>query len=166
MGQTNQIQGSRFRYVLLILIALIWGSQFLLNDLALEVFTPQAVSWLRATIGFLTLSGFLLILPEAHDNPVSKISYWRQIIMIGFFEATLPFFLVAWGQQHVNSAIAAILMSLVAIFTLILVVVFVRSEPVTRLLVLPLVLQVLLCCYGLRLASLNKATAYLEVQQF
>ena len=132
MGQTNQIQGSRFRYVLLILIALIWGSQFLLNDLALEVFTPQAVSWLRATIGFLTLSGFLLILPEAHDNPVSKISYWRQIIMIGFFEATLPFFLVAWGQQHVNSAIAAILMSLVAIFTLILVVLFVRSEPVTR----------------------------------
>ena len=73
-----------------------------------------------------------MILPEAHDNPVSKISYWRQIIMIGFFEATLPFFLVAWGQQHVNSAIAAILMSLVAIFTLILVVVFVRSEPVTR----------------------------------
>ena len=132
MGQTNQIQGSRSRYVLLVLIALIWGSQFLLNDLALEVFTPQAVSWLRATIGFLTLSGFLFILPEAHDNTVSKISYWRQIIMIGFFEATLPFFLVDWGQQHVNSAIDEILMSLVAIFTLILVVIFVRSEPVTR----------------------------------
>ena len=95
MGQTNQIQGSRFRYVLLILIALIWGSQFLLNDLALEVFTPQAVSWLRATIGFLTLSGFLFILPEAHDNPLSKISYCRQIFMIRFFEATLPYFLVA-----------------------------------------------------------------------
>ena len=93
MGQTNQIHGSRSRYVLLILIALIWGSQFLLNDLALEVFTAQAVSWLRATIGFLTLSGFLFILPEAHDNTVSKISYWRRIIMIGFFEATLPFFL-------------------------------------------------------------------------
>lgn len=51
--------------------------------------------------------------------------------MVGFFEATLPFFLVAWGQQHVNSAIAAILMSLVAIFTLVLVVIFIRSEPVT-----------------------------------
>ena len=86
MGQTNQIQGSRFRYVLLILIALIWGSQFLLNDLALEVFTPQAVSWLRATIGFLTLSGLLFILPEAHDNTASKISYWSQIIMIVFLK--------------------------------------------------------------------------------
>ncbi len=104
----------------------------MLNDLALEVFTPQAVSWLRATIGFPALSGFLFILPKAHDNTVSKISYWRQIMMIGFFDPTLPFFLVAWGQQHVNSAIAATLMSLVAIFTLILVVVFVRSEPVTR----------------------------------
>ncbi|HGY5537781.1 MAG TPA: DMT family transporter [Prochlorococcus sp.] len=131
MGQATKIHGFRSRYLLLFSIALIWGSQFLLNDLALQVFTPQAVSWLRAAIGFVILSGFLYILPEANKKPDTGISYWRHIIMVGFFEATLPFFLVAWGQQHVNSAIAAILMSLVAIFTLVLVVIFIRSEPVT-----------------------------------
>ncbi len=131
MGQATKTHGFRSRYLLLFSIALIWGSQFLLNDLALQVFTPQAVSWLRAAIGFVILSGFLYILPEANKKPDTGISYWRHIIMVGFFEATLPFFLVAWGQQHVNSAIAAILMSLVAIFTLVLVVIFIRSEPVT-----------------------------------
>lgn len=131
MGQATKIHGFRSRYLLLFSIALIWGSQFLLNDLALQVFTPQAVSWLRAAIGFVILSGFLYILPEANKKPDTGISYWRHIIMVGFFEATLPFFLVAWGQQHVNSAIAAILISLVAIFTLVLVVIFIRSEPVT-----------------------------------
>ena len=119
------------RYVLLFSIALIWGSQFLLNHLALEIFTPQAVSWLRAAIGCLTLSLFIPFVREPKSNPADRFGYWRQILLVGFFEATLPFFLVAWGQQHVNSAVASILMSLVAVFTLVLVMIFVREEPIT-----------------------------------
>ena len=128
-------QGLTCRYALLFLIALIWGSQFLFNHLALEVFTAESVAWLRAAIGFLTLSFFMALAPVSRDSKTNKVSgsrYWLQIILVGFFEATLPFFLVAWGQQHVNSAVAAILMSLVAIFTLVLVLVFVRDEPVTK----------------------------------
>ena len=148
-----------YRYGLLFLIALIWGSQFLFNHLALKVFTPESVAWLRAAIGFITLSLVMSVSRSfavshsdsgsrsdsvSRSSPSSAASadstarqgsgsrYWLQIILVGFFEATLPFFLVAWGQQHVNSAVAAILMSLVAIFTLVLVVIFVRDEPVTK----------------------------------
>ncbi|MAJ60588.1 MAG: hypothetical protein CBC48_11515 [bacterium TMED88] len=119
------------RYFLLLLIALIWGSQFLLNHLALQTFTPQAVSWLRATIGCLTLTLAMPMIREEVGRAGGGLVYWRQIVLVGFFEATLPFFLVAWGQQHVNSAVAAILMSLVAVFTLFLVMIFVREEPIT-----------------------------------
>ena len=128
-------QSLSYRYGLLFLIALIWGSQFLFNHFALQAFTAESVAWLRAAIGFLTLSVFMALSPVSRDSSTNKSSgshYWLQIILVGFFEATLPFFLVAWGQQHVNSAVASILMSLVAIFTLVLVLIFVRDEPVTK----------------------------------
>lgn len=128
-------QAVSYRYGLLFLIALIWGSQFLFNHFALQVFTAESVAWLRAAIGFLTLSFFMALMPVSRNSKTSKgsdSSYWLQIVLVGFFEATLPFFLVAWGQQHVNSAVAAILMSLVAIFTLVFVLIFVRDEPVTK----------------------------------
>ncbi|MEE3327272.1 MAG: DMT family transporter [Myxococcota bacterium] len=131
MTETPADRGVTKRYLLLFSIALIWGSQFLLNHLALEVFTPQAISWLRAAIGCFTLSLFIPFVKESRPASGEKFVYWRQIVLVGFFEATLPFFLVAWGQQHVNSAVASILMSLVAVFTLVLVVIFVREEPIT-----------------------------------
>ena len=131
MIHSAETRGRLYRYCLLLLIALIWGSQFLLNQLALQVFTAEAVSWMRAAIGFLVLSVFLRLTSAVSRVKLSDFNYWRHIILVGCFEATLPFFLVAWGQQHVDSSIAAILMSLVAIFTLILVVIFVRDEQVT-----------------------------------
>ena len=92
-------QGLAYRYALLFLIALIWGSQFLFNHFALQVFTAESVAWLRAAIGFLTLSFFMALTPVSRDSKTSKGSasrYWMQIVLVGFFEATLPFFLVAW----------------------------------------------------------------------
>ena len=50
---------------------------------------------------------------------------------VGFFEATLPFYLVAWGQQHVDSSIAAILMSTIPLFTVLLVAFFVKTETIS-----------------------------------
>lgn len=117
-------------YLLLLGVGMIWGSQFMLNELAITAFTPAVIAAGRAVIGFLTLS--ILVLVTSGDPPPERPrptpGLWRLYFLIGLFEATLPFTLVAWGQQRVDSALAAILMGTVAIFAIILAAVFVRGE--------------------------------------
>ncbi len=122
------------KYALLIGIALIWGSQFLFNAVALEQIPPLVVAVLRAAIGALTLT---LVLPffdkksSRHHTQGSLLKYYPMFFLIGIFEATLPFYLVAWGQQHVDSSTAAILMATIPLFTIALVALFVRDEKIT-----------------------------------
>ncbi len=117
-------------YLLLLGVGMVWGSQFMLNEFAITAFTPAVIAAGRAVIGFLTLS--ILVLITAGDPPPERPrpapGLWPLYFLIGLFEATLPFTLVAWGQQRVDSALAAILMGTVAIFAIILAAVFFKGE--------------------------------------
>lgn len=115
-------------YLLLLGVGMIWGSQFLLNEIAITAFTPAVIAAGRTAIGFATLS--ILVLATSHTPPPERPrpGLWRHYFLIGLFEATLPFTLVAWGQERVDSALAAILMGTVAIFAIILAAVFVKGE--------------------------------------
>lgn len=137
-------------YLLLLGIGMIWGSQFMLNELAIVDLPPPVIAAGRSVIGFLTLT-VLVQVTSGRTNRASGTQgqdivpgLWRQYFLIGFFEATLPFYLVAWGQQHVDSGIAAILMGTVAIFAIILARLFVKGERFS----LGNVLGITLCFLG------------------
>lgn len=118
-------------YLLLVGIGLIWGSQFLLNELAIAVFAPPAVAAGRTVIGFLTLAVLVALTQRQKPPPSAQdrgAGLWGQYFLIGIFEATLPFYLIAWGQQRIDSGIAAILMGTVAIFAVVLAALFVQGE--------------------------------------
>ena len=117
-------------YALLLGIGLVWGSQFVLNELAIHSFSPLTVAAGRILIGFLTLAAIVVLLPR---NPLTraegqKPQPWGLYTAIALAEAILPCFLIPWGQQHVDSSIAAILLATVPIFTLVLAPVFVKEE--------------------------------------
>jgi drug/metabolite transporter (DMT)-like permease len=57
---------------------------------------------------------------------------WRQGLAIGAVASALPFWLVAWGEKHVDSGIAAIAQSTVPLFTILLGLRFLPHEPLTR----------------------------------
>lgn len=107
-------------YLLLVLIALIWGSQYALNNIALKDFTPMDIAALRALIGALTLTVCSWFMPkkknQAKPEPSGKI--WRLYILIALFESVMPLFLTAWGLTLVTSGTGAILMGMAPIFTL------------------------------------------------
>ncbi len=117
-------------YVLLLLISIIWGSQFLFNRFALEDFSSLWVATGRSIIGCLTLIVMGLFIKKAGHTTGSKLKYWSYCFLIGFFEASLPFSLIAWGQQHVSSSLAAIMVGTVPIFTAFLTAVCIRNEKV------------------------------------
>jgi len=56
--------------------------------------------------------------------------YARRLALAGFVITAVPFFLIAWGQQYVDSGIAAILNAAAPLFTVLLAAVAVQSERV------------------------------------
>jgi drug/metabolite transporter (DMT)-like permease len=117
----TDIRYKSINYLLLALISIIWGSQFLFNKIALPYFATGEIAFFRSFIGMLVLSMLLLFIPKTgvqnHQN-YSPVTFQIKTFIIGFFEATAPFLLIVWGQQYVDSAVTSILISTIPIFTI------------------------------------------------
>lgn len=103
------------KYFLLIVIAIIWGSSFILIKKALPVFDPYQIGAFRAG-----LSGILLAFigfPALKKMSKQDI-FW--IALSGLFGNFLVVFIFPIAQQGVSSSLAGIINSLDPIFTLIL----------------------------------------------
>jgi drug/metabolite transporter (DMT)-like permease len=118
-------------YVLLFCISLLWGSQFLLNEIVIPVLPPLAVACYRVIFAALFLTMTLFLLP-ANYRPSKKypLNITFRIMLIALFEAVIPFFAIAWGQQYSTSSNTAILIGTIPLFTLLLVGIFVPSEKI------------------------------------
>lgn len=113
-------------YLFLLGIGTIWGSQFIFQQMAVADISPVWVGAGRSLIGFLTLMVICQVLKIK-----SKGGQWFKFSLIGLLEATIPFVLVAWGQQYLDTAIAAILMGTIPFFTVILAPLVIRGARTT-----------------------------------
>src|ERR671936_98795 len=57
--------------------------------------------------------------------------YWREGLVLGVISAALPFTLIAWGEKHVDSGVAAIANASMPIFVALFALKFQRSERVS-----------------------------------
>jgi len=121
-------------YLLLLGIGLIWGSQYFFIKIALGSFSNVMVMSGRVVIGASVLT-LLLNIRKENVAPTqaqhSFLSLLPEFVLIGFFEATLPCFLIAWAQQQVPSSVTAILMGTVPLFATILEALFVKDYPIS-----------------------------------
>ncbi|WP_448519461.1 DMT family transporter [Rhodoflexus sp.] len=111
--------GSKLAWLILFLLAFVWGSSFILMKRGLTVFSAGEVGALRIVIAF------ALLLPLAFSNwklvPVKSRPY---VFLTGFLGNLLPAFLFATAQQYLASSVVGILNALTPIFTLIVGVLF------------------------------------------
>lgn len=118
------------KYFLLVIIALTWGSSFILIKKTLPVFDPFQIGAFRA--GF---SGMLLafIGIPALRRMSRKDIFW--IALSGLLGNFLVVFIFPFAQQEVSSSLAGIINALDPIFTLILGVLLfgIRSKPIQYL---------------------------------
>ena len=98
----------------LVLLGAIWGSSFLLMKVALDAFSPVQLVAGRIVTGAVTLSALLLILKVKLPR---EPRVWLLLAFMGLVANLAPFLLIAWGQQHITSAMAAILNSTTPLFT-------------------------------------------------
>ncbi|MBC7418067.1 MAG: EamA family transporter [Pedobacter sp.] len=102
------------RWVLLVIIALTWGSSFILIKKSLIGFSPYQIGAVRVAFSGLMLLkiGFPAI-RKMNRNTI----FWLSIT--GFFGNFIPMFLFPLAQEKVSSSMAGILDSLVPVFVLV-----------------------------------------------
>jgi drug/metabolite transporter (DMT)-like permease len=99
--------------VLLCLLALIWGSSFILMKRSLLAFSPTQVAAGRIVFSFLVL------LPFAFKKaaPISRTE-WKYVALMGLIGNLIPAFLFAIAITELKSSVTGILNALTPLFTL------------------------------------------------
>jgi drug/metabolite transporter (DMT)-like permease len=115
---------------LLILLAAIWGASYLFIKVALEDIEPAPMMLIRALVAGLVLLAYLALSLGGRQALRELSASWRAALVLGAFNAAVPFWLVAWGEQHIDSSVAGIAQSTVPIFTFLLATHFLPHEPV------------------------------------
>ncbi|MGB1208648.1 MAG: DMT family transporter [Paracoccaceae bacterium] len=105
-------------WIMVLTLGLVWGSTFLLIEVALTGITPV---WLAAArIGFaaiLTLAVWWARGAALFTTPPAPRDLVR-LATIGALSSAVPFMLISWGQQYVTAGFAGISMASVALIVL------------------------------------------------
>lgn len=115
-------------WVLFILLGLIWGSSFLWIKIAVQDVSPMTLVAFRLLFGVIALAMVMAALQPRF--PVQR-STWLVMVVLGITNTFLPFVLISWGEQYIDSAVASVLNSTVPLFTLVIAHFFLRDERMT-----------------------------------
>jgi drug/metabolite transporter (DMT)-like permease len=115
-------------FALLLLLALTWGSSFLFIKQAVDTMPPLSLAVGRIAIG----AAMLLAIAFAKGQALPRGGgLWGRMVFLGIIGNSLPFFLIAWGEQYTPSNLAAILMATIPSFVIVLAHFFTNDEPLT-----------------------------------
>lgn len=106
-------------------IVMAWGSAFLLINIAVEDIDPLVITAVRLWIGVI-LMGFTVWL-LGRQFPTDP-RHWGYFLLVAIFGNCLPFYLIAWGQQFIDSGEAGILMATVPLQVVLMAHFFIPSE--------------------------------------
>lgn len=115
-------------WTVFILLGAIWSASFLWIKIALNEVQPLTLVAYRVLFGLLTglAVAFILRISLPRDWKT-----WRIFFILGVFNVALPFFLITWGEQSIDSAVAAILNATVPLFTVIMAHFFLSDDRIT-----------------------------------
>jgi len=102
---------------LLLLLAAIWSSSFTAIKFAVPTMPPLTLVAVRTVIAVALL--LPIMLAQGARLPTDSKS-WTIGFALGVFGISLPFFLIGWGEQRVDSGLAAILMGVMPLATMVL----------------------------------------------
>ena len=115
---------------LLLLLAAIWGASYLFIKLAVEDIEPAPMMAARTLVAGAILAAYLVATVGPERTKQELRAGWRPALVLGVINAAIPFWLVAWGEKHVDSSVAGIAQSTVPIFTFLVAARFVPGEHV------------------------------------
>ncbi|MBC8151517.1 MAG: DMT family transporter [Bacteroidetes bacterium] len=106
-------------WLLLVALALVWGSSFILIKRSLVSFLPEQVAAGRLLFGLLFFSPFLVQQSRSVEIRTLVGLRWKAFVAIALIGFVIPAFIFAVAGAHLNSSLAGALNSLSPLFTMI-----------------------------------------------
>jgi drug/metabolite transporter (DMT)-like permease len=108
--------------------SVLWGIPYLFIKIAVEHgFPPVCVAWTR-----ITLAAIILLTLAARAGRLGALrGRWRWLIVYGIVEVSVPFPLIAFGEERIASSLAAIIVAAVPLVGAVLALRFDPSEKPT-----------------------------------
>jgi len=112
-------------WLLIALLALIWGGSFLFGRILMLEWPPFTVVFLRVFLAAITLWIFLLLTGRRFPSDRKLIF---AIVVMGIINNVIPFSLILIGQKEIGSGLAAVVNAMTPIWTLIIANFFTQDE--------------------------------------
>jgi len=116
-------------WLIFIILGIIWSASFLWIKIALQEIGPITLVAYRVLLGLLFSALVMLILRVAWPRTLAE---WTPLLILGMTNVAIPFFLITWGEQSVDSAVASILNATVPLFTIVIATFFLRDDRMNR----------------------------------
>ena len=124
----NKVMGVRL-WFLIVILSIIWGASFFFVEIAIEKMTPLTIVLFRVGFAAFLLLGFVRLTGrKMPKNP----GIWGAFLALGALNNVIPFSLITWGQNHIDSSLAAILNATAPVFSVILAHFLTKDEPLTK----------------------------------
>src|SRR6478736_5426087 len=119
--------------LMLILLALIWGSSFMFIKIAVRELDPATLILGRLALAAVTLGVVVPMLVGTRTTVHELRLHWRALAVIGLLNTALPFWLLSWGETRIDSGLASIIQASVPIFIAVFAFGFFHEQRVTGL---------------------------------
>lgn len=111
-------------WFILILLAMVWGSSFILMKRGLDSFSSDEVAALRISIAFLALTPLYF-----RHYKIDLKKYIKGLLIMGVFGNLIPAFLFTKAETQISSSLAGMLNALTPLFTVIVASVWLKVKP-------------------------------------
>lgn len=108
-----------------IALSLAWGSSFLWIKIAVQEIGPFMLVALRLLLGIL---GLALVAALRRPQWPKERRAWRALVFLGLINTAIPFVLISWAEQYLDSAVASVLNSSVPLFTMVIAHLFLSDD--------------------------------------
>lgn len=115
---------SRRSVTLLLTLAAIWGSSYLLIKIGGRDLSPPMIAFARIALGAVVLVPLALRARALRG----LAGLWPMIVAVAIAQVAAPFILIALGEEEISSSLAGILVASAPIFTAILAIFFDAEE--------------------------------------
>jgi drug/metabolite transporter (DMT)-like permease len=106
-----------FDYGLLIALGAIWGASFMLIKVGVDTMPAWSMTTVRLGIAAAFMAGWAAFQRQGMPRTAG---FWLLALMTALVGNVVPFMLIAWGEQHIDSGIAAICIATMPLMTLLL----------------------------------------------
>jgi len=113
---------------MLLLLAGVWGASYLFIKVAVDEIEPAPMMAFRTLLAAAVLLAYVAWRFGRTRAGEELRAAWRHCLVLGILNAAVPFWLIAWGEQHIDSGLAAVVQASVPIFNALLVLRFLPHE--------------------------------------